>query len=764
MTARALLAGALLPASLIAQTPATSYEQRYAEVMALAPRGDRVASVSNLVLQRDVAKFSLRSGTLALLTSVGGRTVGAVFRGEGAFSFSPPTEIERARLQRFEKTTELVATFSELVLLFTDTTEAQLEHALQFGQGQVPSAMSSLVKQSLDYLADQDSKSFQPDLMAAFLNSESTGVFYAHVVRDDGGPVMFMLDPSNVEAVSLAHRAPRIAWAREPEVICQFAQQGAPSPQGVAGAPPVLGAYRLDVTMTQTGSGDLSFAAGARIEVAASSPVGPWVPLELFEKLKIDSARWEGGEVATVFRGKDAPVLWLNLGRQLHAGDIRPLLLYYHGDLIDRFGDFFYVKSPSTWYPISLDWLSHATFDLTFHTPSQYSIASIGDRTDSSVANRVLTTRWVMSEPTRNASFNLGLFEPRTIQQPGLQPVTVLVSEQAHRRLEKELREQGVMLLEQRDMKGAVATDVVQSLQFFQRMFGPVPTKHFYATEVPLFLGMAFPGMIDLSWLTFQQTTQAGEDQVFRAHEVAHQWWGVGVDFASYHDQWLSEGFADFSGLWFLQTSSKEKDKYFGILHNWRANILLHRNEPSPIWLGYRAASSKDETGYNVLIYQKGAWVLHMLRVLMLDLPTANEDRFTQMMAEFYRTYRGQHASTADFQRVVEQYAGISMDWFFNEWVYGTGIPSYRVAYRTEPAEGGKYRVRLRVTQDNVPDDFQMYVPVTVDFGGGREARLRVKVAGPSSEITLPLMPLEPKGLTFNALDGVLAEVKMVGW
>ena len=90
MIARSLLAALLVPPCLVAQTPATSYEQRYAEVMALAPRADRVATVSNLVLQRDVAKFSLRSGTLALLTQVGGRTVGAVFRGEGAFSFSPP--------------------------------------------------------------------------------------------------------------------------------------------------------------------------------------------------------------------------------------------------------------------------------------------------------------------------------------------------------------------------------------------------------------------------------------------------------------------------------------------------------------------------------------------------------------------------------------------------------------------------------------------------------------------------------------------------
>jgi len=77
---------------------------------------------------------------------------------------------------------------------------------------------------------------------------------------------------------------------------------------------------------------------------------------------------------------------------------------------------------------------------------------------------------------------------------------------------------------------------------------------------------------------------------------------------------------------------------------------------------------------------------------------------------------------------------------------------------------GGKYQVKLKVAQENVPDNFQMYVPVTVDLGQQREARFRVKVQGSSSEITLPLLPAEPKGVKFNALDGVLCEVRMVGW
>jgi hypothetical protein len=86
------------------------------------------------------------------------------------------------------------------------------------------------------------------------------------------------------------------------------------------------------------------------------------------------------------------------------------------------------------------------------------------------------------------------------------------------------------------------------------------------------------------------------------------------------------------------------------------------------------------------------------------------------------------------------------------------------VAHRFEPAENGQHRVRLRVQQENVSEDFQMYVPVTVELDNGQVARTRVKVRGPTSEITLPLMPSKPKGIKFNDLDGVLAEVKTVSW
>ena len=734
-----------------------SYEQRFDELRELQAAPNRIAQVTNLVLKRDAGQFTFGDGKFYLLTPIGGHTMGAVFVGYGVFSFSPPTRIEQERLAIFQKTKTLEVPFSSVVLLFADSTLAELESKLSFGPGQPPSDPRQRFKDGIDYLAQYDSKSFDPDLMAGFLNGESSDLFYAHIDRRGGGPLMFMLNPHEIEGVTLSHRVRDIGWTRRSEVISRFAVGGKARPliTGDRVHEAAISRYIIATTLKESGSGDLSFDASAKLDITTESPAGPWVAFSLFEKLKVDSARWETGEPAVVFKGKDASLLWVRLDRTLQPGDTRTLNLSYHGDLIDRYGDFFFIKSSAEWYPRSLEGRSLATFDLTYHSPKGKLLASVGDQVETTTAGRMTTSRWVTSGPIRNASFNLGIFKDYQIQEQGIPPVTVLISEDAHRLLGG---------LQQKNMKETVGSDIAKSLRFFQHVYGGLPVKRFFATEIPGSHGEAFPGMVHLSMWTFQQTDHAGEDEVFRAHEVAHQWWGVGVDFTSYHDQWLSEGLSDFSGLWYLQTVRKDNDKYFGILRRWRTRILERHEEPGPISLGYRNSTSKDGNGYDVTVYKKGAWVVHMLRILMLDLKTMNEDRFTETMRDFYRTYQGKRASTEDFRRVAEQHAGTDLGWFFDQWIYRTEIPSYRVAYRFDPAEGGKYRVRLKVQQENVAEDFQMFVPVTLDLNDGQVARLRVKVRGATSDIELPLMPSKPKAVRFNDLDGVLAEVKMVDW
>ena len=133
-----------------------------------------------------------------------------------------------------------------------------------------------------------------------------------------------------------------------------------------------------------------------------------------------------------------------------------------------------------------------------------------------------------------------------------------------------------------------------------------------------------------------------------------------------------------------------------------------------------------------MLVYKKGAWVLHMLRIMMLDFKTMDEDRFTGMMREFYGTYQGKRASTEDFRRwprstSASTSAGSSISGSMERKSRATAWPTGLTRPRT-----GQYRVKLQVEQQNVGEEFQMYVPVTLDLGNNQVARVRVKVRGPS--------------------------------
>ena len=150
-----------------------------------------------------------------------------------------------------------------------------------------------------------------------------------------------------------------------------------------------------------------------------------------------------------------------------------------------------------------------------------------------------------------------------------------------------------------------------------------------------------------------------------------------------------------------------------------------------------------------------------MLRNMMLNTRTMDENRFKAMMRDFYETYRGKRASTLDFQRAVEKHIGQPMDWFFDQWVYGTAVPTYTFSWKAETDSAGN-AVRLRVRQDDVPETFAMYVPVLITFDQG-EAILRMLVRGPTTEATVRL-PARPKQVKLNPLESVLAEVKTEGW
>jgi aminopeptidase N len=296
-------------------------------------------------------------------------------------------------------------------------------------------------------------------------------------------------------------------------------------------------------------------------------------------------------------------------------------------------------------------------------------------------------------------------------------------------------------------------------------MFGQYPLDHMAVTEIPRSHGQAFSGLLHLSWGTFQEEDKFYQES-FRSHEVSHQWWGHIVGWKTYHDQWLSEGFATYSGLWFAQVTTKDNKKFFDLLKRYRDDIIKGDPEvkgvgskAGPIWLGYRLDNSKS-FDYDILVYEKGAYILHMLRNMLMDFGTRSDEKFIEMLRDYATAYRGKSPTTRDFQEIVEKHVGTDMDWFFNQWVYGTEIPKYTYSHSIEKV-GDKYQVTLKVKQERVSPGFKMLVPVVLNYKPEGYSVFKVWVDQPEQDIKLPLVPLPVSELVFNPYYAVLCEVEL---
>jgi aminopeptidase N len=235
----------------------------------------------------------------------------------------------------------------------------------------------------------------------------------------------------------------------------------------------------------------------------------------------------------------------------------------------------------------------------------------------------------------------------------------------------------------------------------------------------------------------------------------------------------MSEGFAEFSTSLYAQYVKRDLGKFNAMWENQRnlitqASPQTRNRKPytvGPVTQGYRLNNAKTGGIARVMIYPKGAYILHMLRMMMQDQRTGSDGPFQAMMKDFVQSHWNQDASTEDFQRMVEKHITPTMDidknksmnWFFDEWVYGTEMPSYKFDYQIVTGADGKPALTGTVTQSGVSKNFVMLVPIYIDNGKGYGKLGSVMLSG-NTTYQLPMISLSvaPRKATLCAMSDVL--------
>jgi len=781
----------------------------------------RTLHVENVTLPMDVGKFEFKSGTITLLSVINRYETGAIFLGQGRFTLKPVMHIDKEELKRRSGSEVVEEDFSEAVFRFSGSVFPQLSALLGLQVETPKEAAESLQRWknklrrrhevpegfTQQILEDSTIDNVDADVLAAIYNPKHPPFFNAYMTGKPRKDLRFFIR-------TVVGAIPQLDSSEE---VALINSDGGGMEDGIWYSQHSLAELKAHTARSEE---DRRLFATKRYQI--ETVIGKNNHLASIATITFEPLR-EGERVLKFGLLPNLRVLRVNdkNGRDLHfiqedrkqdgsfyavldeapaMGQEHSITVEYAGDkVLYEAGDgSYYIGARDSWYPNLNGFGEKALYELTFKVPRPNVVISVGKLQGESTEAGFAVTHWVTPVPIAVAGFNYG----RYVKTDMPDDITHYnISGYYLTELPSTLKPFQGGLLSVGGMQGNAlagmapgamtkyALDQTRAqMQLCTFYFGKAPYENIEITEQPNFsFGQSWPNLVYLPisayidstqrWMLFGQINAkfTGFVQEVTPHEVAHQWFGHSVGWASYHDQWLSEGFAEFAAGLFLQhaVGPKWQKDYIEFWQRLHTRILekndfgIAANDAGPLWLGLRLISPKMEQGYVNVTYPKGAYVLSMLRSLMrADQPTSgNPDQaFIDMMHDFIESHQKAPASTESFKAIAEKHMTKQMDlqqngrldWFFNEWVYGTQIPKYSFKYDMESEGGNKTKVKLEVTQSEVDQNFAMFVPVFADFGKGMVRIGQVGVAGNATRAIIFHMDDKPKKVAINVYKDVL--------
>ena len=737
---------------------------------------------NRIELRRGQVLLSFEQGKLAFLQEFEGRVTGAVFFGRGHIVAAPRDVVEKQQLAHFLGAPVLDQDFASACLRFTDDAAADLLRQLRAAQlsPQPDSAFAARWDallatlnpgQSLRVLSDSLSQTPKP-------------YFFGAIDGVTTGPFDIVLDPLRRESLLLGQQ--------KKNGDRTFYDVWASYNAGLAAPAVPFRAlrYSIDTSILANNSLEAKTEVRFRAETAGERVLS----LQLSHLLNIEEVSGEHGEALTFFqnegmtlrerstRGND--FLSVVLPSAPPRGAEFTLRFRYRGNVIEDAGNgVLYVGARESWYPHFGDAADFADYELTMRWPRRLRLVATGLKLDEHEDGEFRVGHWRTEKPASVAGFNLGDYAFASLAA-GSHSVEVYANRMLEQALNNRLSPSafdsprirspfgpegraGSNLMRiipeapsPADALKQLGRDIDSSIRFYENYSGPFPFQKLGVSQIPGTFGQGWPGLLYISTFSFlpaaaqqraglTESVQEHFTELVPFHEVAHQWWGNVVGWSVYRDQWIDEAIANYLALLFADSQRNANHS----LRVWLARYRRHLVEKLPgaeqppseigaLDLGIRLTSSKSPEGFEQVIYAKGSWVIHMLREMLRQPGAKDSDaRFVALLHTLASKYAYRALSSADLQREIEAVmtpsmdieGGHSMEWFFEDWVRGTGVPHYRVEFSVHHSEKG-FVVRGKLFQSGVPRSFIAPVPLYANVSGGHPTQLGVVIAaGPET-------------------------------
>jgi hypothetical protein len=758
----------------------------------------RIPPNSRIELRRGDALVSFEEGTLAFLLPFEGRVTGAVFSGRGHILAVPRDPSEKQQMGYFLGAPVLDQEFVTAYIRFTDDTAEELLHQFQ-AANLAPQMDATFILQWEPALAQPNPRQTLRILLD-LLSPAPQAYFYSALEGVATGPFDLVLDARRDEPFLLGqtHKSSGKAFY---DVWTSHSIPGSV----IRPVPFRALRYAIETAILPDNSLDGSVSVHLRAETGTERVL----VFQLSRALALDKVTDEQGVALAFFQNEGMTFQQRSVRGEDYLQVILPetpvrnreftLRFHYRGNVIENAGNgVLFVGARESWYPHLGDTSAFADYDLTMRWPRKLRLVATGAKLEEHEEGDSRVGHWKTEKPIPVAGFNLGEYALASVTSDGH-----TIEVYANRELEESLRSRlsmsdGSSLSAASSSHGIASTghaiappmpppspaealkqlgkEMDSSIHFYESFSGPFPLHTLSVSQIPGSFAQGWPGLLYLSTFSFLSAdaqrraglNTKGQEQfneLVPYHEVAHQWWGNIVGWSSYRDQWIDEAIANYLALLFAD-SQKIPDHTLRVwLTRFRQQLLekspgaaLPAGQIGALTLGTRLASSKSPDGYEALIYAKGPWIFHMLHEMLRKPGDKKPDaRFTALLRTISTKYAYRALSTDDLRHEVEAVmtpgmdleGGHSMDWFFEEWVRGTGIPHYRVEFTARPSEKG-YIVNGKLLQSGVPRSFIASVPLYASGGTVRNAFLGAVVAvGPETSFHF-LTPTRPSKIIID--------------
>lgn len=765
---------ALAPAAGRAQATLPDPAALRKDIEALTLDTGRAVALKNVKLAAGLGVLQLSDGILFPASPVGGKVVEMVFLGKGRITLEAPDAIEAGQLQLFTGASRLDSEFGEAVLVIG--LDAAVDAMLRRPAAQPDAATLDKAKALYGEWRKRREREIlgvERSLLLDGLRDPSTEGYFAAWFRSGGGTgqddFLYTVEPASREQVTLGRFVPLDATEKEKRRILREISreqrkgrliglelddlgqwdtwlsaslrdsQGKPRPGSPAFEPKN---YTLDLTV----SSDLGLAGTARLDL---DPVIPGSRAVMIRVPDLKVSRVTDPSGADLYHQTAGSELTVVLPKPAAQGETASVVVHFESHPVEKDWNIYRLLDTQSWYPQTGE-INRATVDATFHWPKGLDLMAAGRRMDGGESGGQRWERRVLERPALGYTFELGKFDVDTVKAGHVEIRFAFGAGSA---------------MTGKGTRESVRKAVQDSLSYFEETFGPYPFDELTVVTANRGFSQSLPGFMTLSDALlndlgiWNKLFGLEDRRLVIAHEMAHQWWGDDVGWASYRDQWMSEAIASYAALLYGRERLKNELSGVDLTEGWFDAVTAPLPDGSPVEsvgpvvLGWRLVSSRAADAYEPIVYMKGAVVVDMLARMV------GEETFPKVLQQIAKVAGGSMISTEDLFAMIGKVTSVDLQPFADQYVYGTGLPEVYYDFRFE--KGGDGWVVKGTARQHTPHRFRYKVVATAGgaFDVVREATGQVDVKTSALVIPVTVAVVDPKGGK-KGLYGANAAVK----